>query len=553
METATRGALDRRAFLKHASAATSAAVMVSLVPRMAWAAASVVETSNGKVRGSVYASASGSSVHVFKGMRYGDTTGGEYRFLPPRPPRKWSGIQDATQWGASCPQVAETQDPFYAWYTAIQPTNEDCLFLNVFTPGVNDNKRRPIMVWLHGGSWSSCAGTAPGFDGTNLAAAQDVVVVTVNHRLNAFGYLWLEDKDERFADAGSAGVLDILQALRWVRDNAAAFGGDAGNVTVFGQSGGAAKVIALMGMPAAQGLFHKAIVQSCSGGMRIDSPDEAARQAHALASALDMQSVDGAALQQVPMDKLVAALKRVADPFRPVVDGRNFLRDPYYPDAPAMSAHIPLLIGNANTESTYYLQVDPNNFSLGMADVQRRLQHFLKTDAARVDALVEAYRSEYPAYDPSEILMTITTDYLFKRNTLKVASLQAAAGQAPVYAYVFARQTPIQGGRIHTPHTGEVPFIFGTAKAAEAQVGTGADIEPMTRRIMATWATFARTGNPGNSTLPHWAPYRDGDRQTMALSMDSQLLKDPGGGSRGALEGLPYYEYSVSRSAFVKG
>ena len=540
----TNEILNRRSIL------TGAALLAgsTLLPRPARAADPVVDTTNGKIRGTTT-----DGVHVFKGIRYGDTTAGENRFMPTRPAKKWPGIKDATAWGASAPQQSETQDPFYAWYTAIQPMSEDCLFVNVFTPGLKDNHRRPVMVWLHGGSWVSCAGTAPGFDGTNLARAQDVVVVTVNHRLNIFGYLRLDDPDPRFADAGNAGMLDLLAALRWVRDNAEHFGGNPNNVTIFGQSGGAAKVIALMGMPAARGLFHKAIVESCSGGMRIDSQEEAAAQSHSLAGNLGLTTLTGSALQALPMEKLLAALKPIADPFRPVLDGRSFHTDPFYPAAPAFSANIPLMIGNANTETSYYIRVDPKNFSIEMPDVKRRLKRFLRTDDAPVDTLIEAYRTAYPTYNPYEILMMLTTDDLFKRNTLKVASLQAVASKSPVYAFVFARETPIENGNIHAPHTSEVPFIFGTTQAAAAQCGTGSDLLPMTRTMQATWASFARHGNPNNPTIPHWAPSNDQTRQTMVLNVESKMSADPGGQARASLDGLPYYEYSTSRTAFVKG
>ena len=542
---------SRRSFLQATMATmvvTAHSSLASTLAATASGTAPIVETNNGKVQGIAL-----NGVNVFKGIRYGADTGGVNRFLPAKEPQKWPGVQNATQWGASCPQKAETQDPFYSWYTAIQPMSEDCLFLNVFTPGLNDNKRRPIMVWLHGGSWGSCAGTAPGFDGTRLARQQDVMVITLNHRLNAFGYFALEGNDERFRDSGSAGLSDVLLALRWIQINADAFGGNKDNVTIFGQSGGAAKVIALMGMPAAHGLFHKAIVQSCSGGMRISSQDEAAQQAHTLARNLGISTLDGERLQQVKMQDFLAAMKGISDPFRPFIDGRNFMRDPFYPDAPATAAQIPLLIGNANTESTYYLQVDPKNFSLSSDDIKRRLRNFLKVSDARVDDLIEAYRTVYPGYDPSELLMTITTDYLFKRNTLKVAALQAASGQSPVYAYVFARETPIQGGRIHSPHTSEVPFIFGTTEAAQAQVGHGPDIEPMTRIMMSAWGAFARSGNPNNPSLPAWERFNGNARHTMALSPDSQLMDDPGGAARNTLDDLPWYEYSISREAFVKG
>jgi para-nitrobenzyl esterase len=541
----------RRAILKGAASLAGTGLLGGLAPGLAFAADPVVETTYGKVRG--VRGLTDQGVHVFKGVRYGDTTAGANRFMPPRPPPKWAGIVDAQAWGASAPQAAGKADSFNDWYTAIQPVSEDCLFLNVFTPGIRDNARRPVMVWLHGGAWTNCAGTAPGFDGTGLARDGDVVVVTVNHRLNVFGYVKLDDPDERFADAGNTGVQDMIAALRWVRDNAAEFGGDPGNVTIFGQSGGAAKVVALMGTAKSSGLFHKAIVQSCSGGRQIDGQQEAARQAHDLATVLGWPTLTGTALQKVSMNDLIKAAKGIADPFRPVIDGRTFTADPFYPAAPAISAHIPLLIGNANTEMTYYLQVDPRNFSLAMSDVKRRMGRFLKLDGAQVDRLVDAYRASYPGYTPSELLTTMSTDYIFKRNTLKVASLQAARAAAPVYAYVFARETPIRGGVIHTPHTEEVPFIFGTTKAAAAMLGTGGDIEPVTRMMTATWTSFARHGKPDNTMLPHWAPFKDPERQTMVLQRESRLEQDPGGQARAALETLPYYEYSMERGDVVKG
>ena len=430
--------------------------------------------------------------------------------------------------------------------------SEDCLFLNVFTTGTNDNKRRPVMVWLHGGSWVSCASSAPGFNGTNLARAQDVVVVSVNHRLNAFGYIRLDDKG-RFADSGCAGVLDLVQALRWVRDNVAAFGGDPNNVTIFGQSGGAAKVMALLAFPSANGLFHKAIIESCSGGMRITGQEEAERQAHSLAKALGIADANGETLQKVPTEKIAGALRAVQGPFRPVVDGRNFKADPFYPTAPSVAADVPILAGNANTETTYYLQVDPRNFYLEMSDVRRRLVAFLKVEDKKAGELIDAYQSVYPTYSPSRILTMITTDYLFKRNTLKAAALKAAAGRAPVYAFVFAHETPVQGGRIHSPHTSEVPFIFGTTRDAEAQLGAETDLEAMTNVMMSTWAAFARNGNPNNKTVPRWEQFSDKARNTMVLMVDSHLANDPGGTARAALDGLPYYEYNISRTKFMRG
>jgi para-nitrobenzyl esterase len=328
------------------------------------------------------------------------------------------------------------------------------------------------MVWLHGGAWSNCAGTAPGFDGTRLARDGDVVVVTVNHRLNLFGYIDLGDGDPRFADAGTAGVLDMVAALHWVRDNIGAFGGDPGNVTIFGQSGGAAKVTALLGMPAARGLFHKAIVQSCSGGLRLTGREEAGRQTQALAKQLGMIEVTGAALQAVPMVRLLNAMKAVADPFRPVLDGRNFTQNPFDPTAPAIAADIPLMIGNAATETRLYMAADMANFSLDEAEVERRLARFLSIDEASTQRVIKEYRAAGEAATPSDAMAAITTDYNYRRNTTRVAELQAMAAKAPVYAYVFDWKTPVLGGALRSPHTLEVPFVFGTTDAAAALVGS---------------------------------------------------------------------------------
>lgn len=510
--------------------------------------APTVETTNGKVRSAVV-----NGVSVFKGLRYADTTAGAHRFLVPQPAKKWAGIQDALVWGASAPQrpVPENTDPFYAWYSAIQPISEDCLFLNVFTPGLNDAKR-PVLLWIHGGGWREFSGTAPGVNGTQLARAQEVVVVTVNHRLHGFGFLQLDGADERFADSGNTGLLDLVMALTWVRDNVAAFGGDPNNVTLFGESGGASKLAAVLAMPAAQGLFHKAIIQSSAGGLRLASPEEAGRQAANLAKALGHRTLDGDVLQQLPMETLLAAFAAAGGPFRSMIDGRSFDTDPFYPTASAISAHVPIMVGCTNTESTYYLRADAQNFSLSSGDVTKRLSRFFTVDTAQTERIIEAYRAVYPEYTPSSLMIMVTSDYMFKRNTYRMAAFQAVSARVPVYAYLFERETPIEGGRLRSPHTSEVPFIFGTTTEAAAHVGTGSDIHPMTACMMATWAAFARHGDPSNPTLPAWKPYTDADRHTMILNVESRLAVDPGGEARAALAELPFFGYGHSIDAFAK-
>jgi para-nitrobenzyl esterase len=538
----------RRAVLKGLTAAAGAAMLPALYSCAAQSVASrpVVETQAGKLRGTNVA-----GVDVFKGVRYADTTAGANRFMRPQPVPPWTGVKDANAFGASAPQTTEALSALTGWYGQLQPQSEDCLFLNVFAPASNRaTAKRPVMVWLHGGSWSNCAGTAPGFDGTQLARGGDVVVVTVNHRLNVFGYLYLGDRDARFADAGNAGLFDVVASLRWVRDNIAAFGGDPGNVTLFGQSGGAAKVAAMMDFPAAQGLFHKAVIESCSGGIRLASRDEAARQAHELGARLAIDELDPARLQTVPVNQLIAAMKPMRDPFRPVVDGRGFTRHPFDPGAPAQAANMPLLIGNAANEMTLYMAADPRNFSLDLAEVTRRTGLLLKQDPASAARIVDAYRATLPGAGPSDVLAALSTDYVFRRNTTRIAALQSA--QAPVYDYVFDWKTPVLDGHLHSPHTVEVPFVFGTMDAAQGLVGDSAQLAGLSRDVMGAWAAFARTGNPNSGALPTWTRYDTAHRATMMLDLQSHVESDPGGVARRALDGLPPYEYSVDRSSVVR-
>jgi len=498
----------------------------------------VVETANGKIRGQTVG-----PVQVFKGVRYGATTGGTNRFRPPQPVEKWAGVRDAFTPGYSAPQLITSHDPLFAWYEQIEPVSEDCLFLNIFTPFASHAARRPVMVWLHGGAWAQGAGTAPGFDGSRLAHEEDVVVVTINHRLNLFGFIWLDDRDEQFGDSTNAGVLDMIAALRWVRDNIAAFGGDPTNITAFGQSGGGAKVTSLLAASSARDLLHKGIAQSCSGSLRLTEPEEAARLAHDIARKLGLGRPTGRSLQEVPVARLLGAMSGTRTAHRPIIDDRTFARHPFDPDPAASAVGIPLMIGNVATEARWTMARDPRSFLLNAADVKERVARLLHLQAADADRVIEAYRDATPAASPSDLLSAIGTDYVYVRNTRREALLQSQ--QAPVFTYLFDWRTPVMGGVLRSPHAVELPFLFGTTAVASNFVGTGADLEPMRRITMATWAGFARSGNPANRFLPRWPQYGQDRKAVMVLNRESRVEDDPGAQARAALNDLRWYEYSM--------
>lgn len=478
----------------------------------------IATTKAGQVRGTRT-----DGVYAFKSVRYGATTAGR-RFMPPLPPEPWTGVQDASDFKTIAPQLGADRPAVYASWSNPRPESEDCLFLNVYTPGLRDGRKRPVMVWFHGGGYTSGSPTSHYADGTRLAKRGDVVVVTVTHRLNAFGYLYLAHLDPSLADSGNVGNLDMIAALRWVRDNITEFGGDPGNVLIFGQSGGGSKVSSLMVMPGAAGLFHRAVVQSGSAitGRSVRAAEAStATVLQALKLPVSREGVAG--LQRMSREQLSAAIVDAGGAYGTVVDGRSVPRDPFNPDAPSVSKSVPMLIGCTTDETASLIGGrDESLFSLTWDTLPARLSQNLQ--GMDVNRVIAELRRVYPNDKPSDIFFTATSNRQFRRNSILQAerkAAQAALGGAPAYMYLFAWKTPVNGGKWKSPHSVEHAFVFDNVAKSASMVGAGPEQQRVADAVANAWIRFARSGNPG------WAPYVPATRTTMVFDAVSRTVNDP--------------------------
>lgn len=530
--------LQRRRFLRDSARWALATATVAALPSALAAPGPRDDTQVlARVRGGRVRGQREQGVLVFRGLRYGADTAG-YRFQPPRPEAAWRGIADALDYGAAAPQGG-----------AEGPGSEDCLFLNVWTPALDARARRPVLVYIHGGGFNNGSGSDPLYDGGALCRRGDVVVVTLNHRLNTFGYLYLGALgDPRYAMSGNVGQLDLVSALQWVREHAATFGGDPGNITVFGQSGGGAKIATLMAMPAARGLFQRAWTMS---GQQVTAagPRAAAQRA---AVAMDaVRAPDLATLLRLPAADLLAATRardpsRVEDTalyFGPVLDEVVLPVHPFWPQAPAQSAAIPMVIGNTHDETRAFLGNDPANFALDWTTLPAQLEKQQFVDLLP-SVVIEHYRRLYPHYTASEVFFAATTAGRSWRGA--VEELEARARQpataAPTWAYQLDWPSPVDDGRLRAFHTLDIPLVFDNAGLPSARTGGGEAARAVAAVMSDALIAFARHGDPNHGGLAEWAPYTLPQRRTMLFDVRSRAADDPRGGERELYQRVPFLQ-----------
>ncbi|THH41754.1 carboxylesterase/lipase family protein [Neolewinella litorea] len=495
----------------------------------------VADTESGPVRGYI-----SDGIYTYKGIPYARAD----RFESPRKPEPWTEVRSSMSWGPVAPLLTPTtavpDELEFVFDHDWGYPNEDCLRLNVWTPALDDGKKRPVMFWIHGGGFTAGSSQElPSYHGENLARKGDVVVVSINHRLNILGFLDLSAYGEKYRSSANNSIVDMRVALEWVRDNIENFGGDPNNVTIFGQSGGGAKVNTLMAMPSARGLFHRAVNQS--GAFRSGILEQSTTRAIAEAVVEDLgltpATIDE--IQQVPFDTLAAAGRRalalVEERMRaqgapthafglswgPSVDGNVLPYQMYAPEALALSEKVPLLIGTAKNEFMPSIRSGLSNASQQEIDTYLTNQYGEKAEAYR-----QAVRAAYPEDNrPTDL---IDVDMTFRPGAVQQANLKSALPEAaPVYMYLFTWQSPVLDGKYKALHCMEIPFVFDNVERCRQMTGGGPAAQALADRVSSAWINFARTGDPNTEDLPRWEPYTEVNGATMMLNTESHLRYHP--------------------------
>ncbi|MGE4069942.1 MAG: carboxylesterase/lipase family protein [Lysobacterales bacterium] len=510
---------------------TLAAICACLLASPGWPAATaadgLVRTRAGLVRGATV-----DGIQRFLGMRYGADTA-QRRFQAPLPAPAWKGVRSATAYGPWCPQVAEVPEG--------QAVSEDCLRLNLWTPAVDDSVRRPVLVYFHGGAYSNGAVTEPPYDGAALSRRGNVVVVTVHHRLNGFGYLYLGDYGERYRDSGNAGMLDLILALRWVHENIARFGGDPARVTIFGQSGGGAKCATLMAMPAARGLFQR--VWTMSGQQLSGRTLAHARETTlAVLTELELTPETLQQLESMSLAQLSAAMR--PGTWTPVVDGHALPRDPFEPAASPLSRDIPMVLGNTLDETTSLIgSADPATFDLGWEQIAPKLRQHVAAFIGDLDPaeIVSDYRRWYPNATPAQVFFSASTAARSWKGMVLESERRADQG-GPTWIYHLNWRTPLDGGRWGAPHTLDLPLVFGNIAASPYTAADAVAAKSLSDSMMAALLAFARDGDPNAGVLPGWPRFELEQRQTMIFDQDTRVESDPRGQERRLFAPIRYVQ-----------
>lgn len=486
----------------------------------------LVETESGTVKGYIH-----KNIFTYKGIPYAVAA----RFTEPVKVPHWNGVRSSMAYGPVCPvDATETvNDMFeFPFEHNLGYNNENCQNLNVWTPGINDSKKRPVMVWFHGGGFTNGSSIEqPGYEGESLARKGNVVVVSVNHRLNVLGFLDLSAYGDKYKGSSNAGLADLVAALQWVKANIAQFGGDPGNVTIFGQSGGGGKVTAMMNTPRAKGLFHKAIVESGSSASDYKDKTAGRKLAAALLEELKLQPSQVDSLQKIPYEKLNAAAKAALRKagrgagWGPTFDEYFFPSQPTEARTRELAKNVPLMVGTTKNEMTPF-SPDPPGMTAGQ--VKQKLQ---QQYGDQTDAYIAAYKKAYPG--PVQITDYIDIDLRARPNAIKQASVKADLNAAPVYMYLFTWQSPVNDGLYKAMHCMEIPFVFNNISRCEEMTGGGKDAYALADKMSSAWLNFARTGNPNVPGQPHWPAFTAANGATMIFDdqckvvthHDDQLLK----------------------------